>query len=61
MICWIGQNGSCDPQIITDLSWKNLIGQASGESYAFQWNGNQAVSVIVQPSERRGGIALRVD
>ncbi len=61
VICWIGQNGSCDPQIITDLSWKNLIGQASGESYAFQWNGNQAVSVIVQPSERRGGIALRVD
>lgn len=61
VICWIGQNGSCDPQIITDLSWKNLIGQASGESYAFQWNGNQVVSVIVQPSERRGGIALRVD
>lgn len=61
VICWMGQSGSCDPQIITDLSWKNLIGQASGESYAFQWNGNQAVSVIVQPSERRGGITLGVD
>lgn len=61
VICWIGQGGSCDPQIITDLSWKNLIGQASGESYAFQWNGSQAVSVIVQPSERRGGITLGMD
>ena len=55
VICWMGQ-GHCDPQVKTDLSWKNLIGQASGESYAFEWGGNQPVSVIVQPSERRGGI-----
>lgn len=61
VICWMSQSGYCDPQITTDLSWKNLIGQASGESYAFQWNGNQPVSVIVQPSERRGGVSLRVD
>lgn len=61
VICWMSQNGSCDPQIITDLSWKNLIGQASGESYAFQWSGNQAVCVVLQPSERRGGISIGVD
>ncbi len=54
VICWMGQSGACDPSIRTDLSWKNLIGQASGESYAFEWSGSQAVSVIVQPSERRG-------
>ena len=61
VICWIGQSGYCDPQIKTDLSWKNLIGQASGESYAFEWSGNQPVSVIVQPTERRGGIRVGID
>lgn len=61
VICWMGQTGNCDPQVKTDLSWKNLIGQASGESYAFEWSGSQPVSVIVQPSERRGGISLSID
>lgn len=60
VICWMGQ-GHCDPQVKTDLSWKNLIGQASGESYAFEWGGNQPVSVVVQPSERRGGISVQMD
>ncbi len=61
VICWMGQNGYCDPQITTDISWKNFIGQASGESYAFEWNGNQPISVVVQPSERRGGIQVSID
>lgn len=61
VICWMGQAGHCDPQITMDISWKNFIGQASGESYAFEWNGSQPVSVIVQPSERRGGISVRMD
>jgi len=61
VICWMGQNGHCDPQIRTDLSWKNFIGQASGESYAFEWSGGQPVSVIVQPSERLGGIQIGID
>ena len=61
VICWMSQSGYCDPQITADVSWKTFIGQASGESYAFQWNGNQPVSVIVQPSERRGGISVSMD
>lgn len=61
VICWVGQSGYCDPNIKTDLSWKNLIGQASGESYAFEWSGTQPVSVIIQPSERRGGIRVGID
>ncbi|MCI9658965.1 MAG: AIM24 family protein [Lachnospiraceae bacterium] len=60
VICWMGQ-GNCDPQVKADISWKNFIGQASGESYAFEWSGNQPVSVVVQPSERRGGISVRMD
>lgn len=54
-VCWIGD----DPQFKTDLSWKNLIGQASGESYMFEWQ-NQAV-VIVQPKERMSGINIWMD
>ncbi len=61
VICWMGQDGYCDPQIETDLSWKNLIGQASGESYMFRWSGSQPVNVVLQPSERRGGVSLSVD
>lgn len=61
VICWMSPNGACDPQVKTDLSWKNLIGQASGESYAFEWSGSQPVSVVVQPSERRGGIRVGID
>lgn len=58
VICWMSQSGYCDPQIKADLNWKTFIGQTSGESYAFEWSGNQPVSVIVQPTERRGGISI---
>lgn len=60
VICWMG-NGYCDPRVTADVSWKTFIGQTSGESYQFEWNGNDAVTVVVQPSERRGGISLSVD
>ena len=62
VICWMGPEGyNTDPAIKTDLSWKNLIGQHSGESYAYEWGSNQPVTVVIQPSERRGGISLSVD
>lgn len=60
VVCWIG-NGPCDPKVTVDVSWKTLIGQASGESYQFEWSGGQAVTVIIQPSERSGGIRLGID
>lgn len=60
VICWIGQ-GDCDPAVKTDVNWKTMIGQASGESYTFEWHGGNPVTVIVQPSERKGGIQLRMD
>ena len=50
-----------DPQIRADISWKTFIGQASGESYSFEWSGNEPVTVLVQPSERGGGIRVSVD
>lgn len=60
VICWIGQ-GNCDPAITADVNWKTFIGQASGESYSFEWSGNQPVVVIIQPSERAGGIKISMD
>lgn len=53
-VCW-----TCDPQIKFDLSWKNLIGQASGESYLFQYN--QPGMVVIQPNERESGIDIGMD
>ena len=60
VICWIG-NGPCDPRVTADVNWKTLIGQASGESYQFEWSGGQPVTVILQPSERKGGIRIGID
>lgn len=58
VVCWIG----ADPGFKLDLSWKNLIGQASGESYMFEWDNNKIATVIVQPNEREGsGVNIGMD
>lgn len=54
-VCWMG----ADPGIKFDLSWKNLIGQASGETYFFQWD--KPATVVVQPSERKSGLDISMD
>ena len=61
VICWFSRSGVGDPQIRADISWKTFIGQALGESYTFEWSGNEPVTVLVQPSERRGGISVSMD
>ena len=60
VICWVG-NGHCDPRVTADVSWKTFIGQTSGESYQFEWDGGCDVTIVLQPSERRGGISVSVD
>ena len=58
VVCWIGS----DPGFKLDLSWKNLIGQSSGESYMFEWGSDKPVIAIVQPNEREGsGINIGMD
>lgn len=57
VVCWIG----ADPGFKLDLSWKNLIGQASGETYMFEWTGNRAATVIIQPTERQSGVNIGMD
>lgn len=60
VICWMG-NGNIDPNLKADVSWKTLLGQASGESYQFEWSPNQKVSVLLQPNERPSGLKLSID
>lgn len=55
LVCWTG----ADPGFKLDLSWKNLIGQASGESYMFEWS--QPATIIVQPMERKSGLDISMD
>lgn len=57
VVCWVG----ADPGFKMDLSWKNLIGQASGESYMFEWTGNKTATVIIQPLERTSGVNIGMD
>lgn len=62
LVCYIGSpNYNPDPTLKTDLTWKNLIGQASGESYMFEWSGNRRATVIIQPSERTSGVDISID
>jgi uncharacterized protein (AIM24 family) len=56
VVCWTGS----DPEFRTDMSWKTFIGQSSGESYFMEFNRPGEI-VIVQPSERYGGIGVSVD
>lgn len=60
VVCWIGM-GPSDPAVRADVNWKTFIGQASGESYSFEWSGAEPVTVIVQPTERGGGIRVSMD
>lgn len=57
VVCWVG----ADPGFKMDLSWKNLIGQASGESYMFEWTGSKTATVIIQPLERTSGVNIGMD
>lgn len=53
--------GQENPQFKLQLSWKNLIpGQASGESYFFQFN-DPNTRVVIQPNERTSGIDIGID
>lgn len=61
VVCWTGQGANGDPGFKLDLSWKNLIGQASGESYMMEWGGNRRTTVIIQPNERKSGINIGMD
>jgi uncharacterized protein (AIM24 family) len=47
---YIAHKGELSSNIVTDMNWKNLIGQASGESYQVKFTGHG--TVYIQASER---------
>lgn len=57
MVCFTGN----DPGFKLDLSWKNIIGQASGETYMMEWTGQRPATVIIQPNERTSGVNIGID
>lgn len=54
VVCWLNS----DPGLKLDVSWRNLIGQHSGESYMFEWTGSNPTTVIIQPCERRHDVHI---
>lgn len=56
VVAWTGP----DPGFAFDLSWKNIIGKASGESYQLEFK-QPGYKVIIQPCERKSGLTLGVD
>lgn len=47
---FIGYKGNITQEFIFDVNWRNMIGQASGESYQFKFSGQGLV--YIQPAER---------
>jgi uncharacterized protein (AIM24 family) len=47
---FIGYKGSIKQEFVFDVNWRNLIGEASGESYQFKFTGQGVV--YIQPAER---------
>lgn len=57
VVCWVGE----DPNVKMDVSWRNFIGQSSGESYMFEWGSHSPATVIIQPMERTSGLDVSMD
>lgn len=47
---YVGHTGQLDAGFVTDVNWKSLLGQTSGESYQLKFSGRGAV--FIQASER---------
>lgn len=47
---YVGHRGALTSQLVTDVSWKTMLGQGSGESFQLKFSG--AGAVYVQASER---------
>jgi len=47
---YIGHKGQVSSQLVTDVGWKTMVGQASGESYQVKFTGQG--TVYIQASER---------
>ncbi|MEU5880722.1 AIM24 family protein [Spirillospora sp. NPDC047279] len=51
---YVGHRGQLQQDVVTDVNWRTVMGQGSGESVQFRYQGHGLV--YVQPAERGGGI-----
>lgn len=49
---FIASRGQLNQSFVTDVSWKNLIGESSGEAFSLRFDGTGVV--YIQPEERGG-------
>lgn len=49
---YVGHRGQLQQDVVTDVNWRTVIGQGSGESVQFRYQGHGLV--YVQPAERGG-------
>jgi uncharacterized protein (AIM24 family) len=50
---FIASQGQLNQSFVTDISWRNLIGESSGEPYSLRFDGTG--TVYIQPEERARG------
>lgn len=47
---FVSAKGQLNQSFVTDVSWRTMVGQGSGEAFSLRWDGQGVVSI--QPAER---------
>lgn len=47
---FVAAKGQLTQSFVTDVSWRNVVGQGNGEAFSLKWDGHGVVSI--QPAER---------
>ncbi|WP_246052604.1 AIM24 family protein [Actinocorallia herbida] len=55
---YVAHRGQLQQEFVTDVNWRTVLGQGSGESFQLRFTGHGLV--YIQPAERSGGLAAEV-
>lgn len=55
---YVAHRGQLQQEFVTDVNWRTVLGQGSGESFQLRFSGHGLV--YIQPAERGGGLAAEV-
>lgn len=47
---FVAARGNLNQSFVTDVSWRSVVGQGSGEAFSLRWEGQGVV--LIQPAER---------
>ncbi len=53
---YVAHHGQLRQDVVTDVNWRTVLGQGSGESVQFRYHGHGVV--YVQPAERSGALEI---